>query len=148
VVNYARLPLRGVFVILFKANRVWRNRTYAANVFLCLFALLNFGCRAHHDLGPGYREVRSDDGINLFSLSRVQDDKFPAGHYEGFEIGLYADGGHTIIPIPLTSTTVDDGLIQTRDFGVLKQVQDGPSTRFFATESQIQKLRALQASGR
>jgi hypothetical protein len=93
-----------------------------------------------------YRQVTSTDGIRFYS--RVHSESFSGGrlHEEGLECGVIGDDGKEI-GIALVSTTVDDGQIQTKDFGILKEEMVSPMIlKLFATESQIKKLRALQSS--
>jgi hypothetical protein len=97
-----------------------------------------------------YREVTAEDGIRYYSRLQMESVTGAGVHDEGFELFVIGND-RKLIPIPLLSSTVDGGLIQTRDFGVLKEKAGGSSTvgfRLFATEDQIKRLRALQASGK
>jgi hypothetical protein len=94
-----------------------------------------------------YRQVNPEDGIRFYS--RATSEEFRADgylHQEGFECGVIGDD-HKEIGIALVSTTIDHGLIRTKDFGILKTEMVSPMVlKLLATESQIKKLRALQSS--
>jgi ankyrin repeat protein len=93
-----------------------------------------------------YRQVSLDDNIQFYS--RMQSEAFLDGktQCEGFEFGIIGDDGKEI-GIALVSTTVIDGKIETKDFGILKIEAVNPGiNRLFATDSQIKKLRALRPS--
>jgi hypothetical protein len=92
-----------------------------------------------------YRQVSQDDGIRYYE--RLQSEVFRNGRSSavGFECGVVGADGKRI-GIELLSTTVDDGEIQTKDFGVLKrEAGDNFTVKLFAMESQIKKLRELQS---
>ena len=113
-------------------------------------ALIVVGCKGGNTTGQtneSYREVTREDGINYFAKMKGQ--TYRGGHFHdiGYEFFLIGHDGKEIA-VPLLSDTVEDGQIQTRDFGVLKAKENsGMSFQLFATESQIRKLRALQLSG-
>lgn len=95
-----------------------------------------------------YREVTQEDGIRYYE--RLQSEVFRNGRSSavGFECGVVGADGKRV-GIELLSTTVDDGEIQTKDFGILKREAGNNFTvKLFATESQIAKLREFQSSPR
>ncbi len=94
-----------------------------------------------------YRQVSREDGIRFYSRASSEELLGDGTlHEEGFECGVIGDDGKEI-GIALVSTTVDRGLIRTKDIGILKTKSGGPmANRLLATEGQIKKLRALQSS--
>ena len=96
-----------------------------------------------------YREVTPEDGIQFYE--RYQSEAFRNGQSSGavgYDCGVTGADGRKI-PIELVTTTVYDGQIQTKDFGILKREPGFNFTvKHFATESQIKKLRELQSSTR
>jgi hypothetical protein len=92
-----------------------------------------------------YREVKQEDNIRWNFKSHGVIVENGIAKSEGFHFYVTGDNGKQI-EIALTSTTVEHGQIQTKDFGMLKWESNVSADKLFATESQIQKLRALEAS--
>ena len=111
--------------------------------------LFRRGCAWAAGLTPtaeAYRQVKDQDGIRFYSRSHIVGVSNGNLHAEGFQLGLIGKDGKEI-PIELVSTTVDQGEIQTKDFGILKcDINSAMQMKVFATESQIKKLRAFQSS--
>jgi hypothetical protein len=94
----------------------------------------------------GYRQVSEQDGIRFFSRSDSVGVRGGALHAEGLTFGVIGRDGAEI-RINLLSTTVDQGQIQTKDFGILKlEMNSSMQSKVFATDTQIKMLRTLQAS--
>ena len=123
---------------------------------------MTVGCRQGRKVGPAvvaqtstassadtYREIKPEDGVDFYSRSSSQELRADGNLYmEGFECGVI-DGNGKEINIALLSTTVDRGLIRTKDLGVLKiQPSQSMGVKLLATESQIEILRSLQTSAR
>jgi len=107
-----------------------------------------------------YRLVTPADGIRFYSrfssvesvvkadpaIPRLSTDSTTGQvNLEGLECGVIGDDQKEI-GIALVSTTVVYSQIQTRDFGIIKiEMNSNLAARFFATESQIKRLRTLTA---
>jgi hypothetical protein len=66
-----------------------------------------------------YREVRPADGIKFYSKTHMEMYRGGALHEEQFQLFLIGDDGKDI-PVDLASTTVDEGRVETKEFGILK----------------------------
>jgi hypothetical protein len=95
-----------------------------------------------------YRPLGSKDDIRFYVRAQELGTRNGVFYAKGYECGVIGDNGKEI-GIALVSTTVNDGQIKTKDFGILKMVMLHDSTvTLLATESQVKKLHELQSSYR
>lgn len=94
-----------------------------------------------------YRSISPEDGLKLHYKTHAE--VYSGGNLTemNFELLLVGRDGKDI-NIPLASSTVNEGRIETKDFGTLKiEAINSNSTEILATEDQIKKLRTLLSSG-
>jgi hypothetical protein len=130
-------------MILLYMNRRWQNSQVFVLALLACFCtmVLIVGCKAHRVLGPEYSQVQNS-GISCTGVPSGQLFNWPWKHDEPLKCYVFSVDESKLYDIPLLSTKVDDGMIQTKDYGVL-QVGDN-SLKLFATESQTEKLLELK----
>lgn len=124
-------------------------------ILVVLFSILLAGCGRSDStttktvepqpIPENYRAINNNDGIKYIARTQGEINRNGVVEEMGFHLYVIGNDGKEV-EVPLVSTTVSDGRVETKDFGILKIESNINSFTLLATESQIKKLLAFQSS--